>query len=207
MNRAEIKEEAKEKIRGKLWEVWKPLLVVVVVGAIFGILVPGTNDPYEMNSGRSLISVIFDFLLAPLSIGVYGYVLNFIRGKKYDVKDIFNYYKNIWPIILITFLTSLFVVLWSILFIIPGIIAALSYSMVIYLMADGDVDGINTMRKSQEMMQGYKWDYFIFGLSFFWWIVLVGITFGIAAIYVVPYMSVSQALYYEKLRKLKKIKA
>lgn len=207
MNRAEIKSKAKEKIKGKLWEVWKPMLIMVVIGAIVGALASSTSSPEEINSGTSLVSVILDFLLCPLTVGIYGYYLNFVRGKKYDVKDIFNYYKNIWPIILITFLTSLFVILWSILFLIPGIIAALSYSMVVYLMADGEIDGMNTMKKSQEMMKGYKWDYFVFGLSFLGWILLVAITFGIAAIYVAPYMSISQTLYYEELRKKKKIKA
>ena len=55
-------------------------------------------------------------------------------------------------------------------------------------------------------MQGYKWDYFIFGLSFIGWILLIGFTFGIAMIWVMPFILIAQTLYYEELKKLKKVK-
>ena len=50
------------------------------------------------------------------------------------------------------------------------------------------------------MMRGHKWELFVLGLSFFWWILLIVITFGLAAIYVVPYMHTTTANYYEKLK-------
>lgn len=206
MNRAEIKEKARKMIKGRLWEVWKPMLIVMVIGSLIGAVTAGI-DPKGTNTALSAVTIVLEFLLYPLSVGLYAYFLNFIRGKKLDVNKIWDYYKNTWPIILVCFFLMLFVGLWTLLFVIPGIIAALSYSMVMYLMADGDIDSTNTLKRSKEMMDGYKWDYFVFGLSFILWILLVMITFGIAIIYVAPYMSIANALYYEELKKKKKIKA
>ena len=64
-------------------------------------------------------------------------------------------------------------------------------------------DTMEVIKESKRMMDGYKWDYFVFGLSFIGWILLVVITFGIAAIYVMPYMTVAQAMYYDELKAIK----
>ena len=96
--------------------------------------------------------------------------------------------------------------LWTLLFIIPGIIASFSYVMVVYLIAEDDIDGMNTLRKSANMMNGYKMDYFVFSLSFILWILSVIFTFGLTIIYVGPYITISQTLYYEELKKINKKK-
>ena len=56
------------------------------------------------------------------------------------------------------------------------------------------------MDKSTKMMDGHKWEFFVFELSFIGWYFLCGLTFGIAAIWAVPYIQVAHALYYEKLK-------
>ena len=90
------------------------------------------------------------------------------------------------------------------LLVIPGIIIALMLSMCNYLLADGRTDIWQIIKDSAAMMKGHKWEYFVFGLSFIGWILLCGITLGIAAIYVVPYMSVAQCVWYDKLKALNK---
>lgn len=156
-------------------------------------------------SEATVISVIIDFVLSLSFIvfmfGITRYVLKFVRGEQYSIKeDLFYYFKNDLGVVLLTGIqTSIFISLWSLLFVIPGIIAAISYSMITYLKVD--TNGTNLITESKKMMEGHKGNYFVFMLSFFGWAILGALTFGVAYIYVIPYISVSQALYYEELRK------
>ena len=91
--------------------------------------------------------------------------------------------------------------LWSLLLIIPGIIAAISYTMVFYLCVDKkDLDALETISESKKMMKGYKMDYFIFKLSFIGWILLIPFTLGLILIWLVPYVVIADALFYDKLQ-------
>ena len=80
----------------------------------------------------------------------------------------------------------------------------LAYAFVDYLVVDTDVTGNDALRESREMMKGYKWNYFVFGLSFLGWILLVPFTLGILLIWLYPYMTVATAIYYERLKGTKK---
>lgn len=200
MDRLKIKAKAKSMINSKLFDLWKPMIYIIGIEIIFGIIINAMG--VEPNSSfEAILNLIVSFLMAPLSIGVYIYMLKFVRNKRYSIQDIFSQFKNFISIILITFLVGFFVTLWSVLLLIPGIIAALGYSMVSYLIADGSLDVWGTLKESQEMMKGYKWDYFIFNLSFLGWIILGMLTFGIAFIYVIPYINIANTLYYEELNK------
>lgn len=107
-----------------------------------------------------------------------------------------------WTIILLSILISIFTALWSILFIIPGIIAGLSYSMSTFIFVDGeDTNALDIIKKSKDMMYGYKWDYFVFQLSFIGWALLCLFIFPI--IYVLPYYYVAETMYYEELKAIK----
>ena len=90
---------------------------------------------------------------------------------------------------------------WSLLFVIPGIVKSFAYSMSYYILADNpELTAKEALNKSKEMMNGHKWDLFVLNLSFFWWYLLVGITFGIAAIYVVPYMNATIVNFYNSIK-------
>ena len=97
---------------------------------------------------------------------------------------------------------TVFVCLWSFLFVIPGIIKSISYSQMFYLMAeDKKLDAAEAQIKSMKIMEGHKMEYFVLQLSFILWYLLVGITFGLAAIYVGPYTEAAKAEFYRKLKK------
>ena len=73
--------------------------------------------------------------------------------------------------------------------------------MSFYILADNpELTAREALSKSKEMMNGHKWDLFVLQLSFFWWYLLVGITFGIAAIYVTPYISATTANFYNSIK-------
>ena len=207
MDRKEIKELAKSKIKGNLWNLLWPILVIGAIEGIFSsILAPNSNslDPSSMpqiSPVASIILMVVGIICGIATIAYNRYVLNFVRDGKLDYKEIINCIKEKWVNILVAeILVAVLVSLASILFVIPGIILGLAYSMVTYLVVDTELSGTDAMKKSREMMKGYKWDYFVFGLSFIGWIILLPFTLGILAIWLVPYMTVAQAIYYDRLK-------
>ena len=82
-----------------------------------------------------------------------------------------------------------------------------AYSMWKYIIVDlkednKNITAMDVIRLSKKMTYGHKWNMFVFNLSFILWYLLCIITFGLASIYVVPYVSAANALYYEELKKL-----
>ena len=220
MNRVKIKKEARELLKGNLWEVLKPILVIAAIVFVVGLVTGGTGSGAEFkvvngtftvtetnpNLGAGLFSLIVSLAMLPVEFGLLVYLVKFVRKEPYELKDLFSQFSKFWPIFALNFLVGLFAFLWSLLFIIPGIIAAISYSMAMLIMVDGEEDAMECIRKSKAMMKGYKWDYVVFQLSFILWHLLGMITFGLAYIYVGPYLSVAEILYYEDLKKVNPVK-
>ena len=104
--------------------------------------------------------------------------------------------------VLVMFLKNLYVFLWSLLFVIPGIVKGFSYRLVPYILAENsDLDKNRVLKMSQEMMRGHKWELFVLGLSFFGWEFLSVITAGIVGIfYVNPYMQATLAEFYSAVK-------
>lgn len=214
MNRKEIKELAKEKIKGNKWNIIWPMLVISVIGSIISRIFGGTIN-IDLNHLDQLSkvtvsptqyagSLISSLIVGLITAGYLMYILNFVRTGKFDTKDIIETIKAKWLNILIAqILSSIIIGLCSILFVIPGIIMALAYAFVTFLVIDTDVSGSDSLKASREMMKGYKWDYFVFGLSFIGWALLVPFTLGILLIWLYPYITVANAIYYDKLKNKK----
>ena len=99
-------------------------------------------------------------------------------------------------------LLTIFVALWSLLFVIPGIIMAYAYSMAAYVKVDHpEYSPIQAIRASAELMRGHKWQLFVLDLSFIGWYLLSFVTFGLASLWVAPYVAASRAEFYQELVK------
>lgn len=91
-----------------------------------------------------------------------------------------------------------------VLFLVPGIYFALKYGMTQMIMADekfGNKNILYALDKSSKMMDGHKWEYFVFILSFFGWFILCAFTFGILYIWIYPYFIVANYYYFKELKK------
>ena len=96
---------------------------------------------------------------------------------------------------------NIFIFLWSLLFVIPGIIKSFSYAQMPYILMDHPEMGWKeALEESKRMMNGHKMDYFVLLLSFIPWLLLCGITFGIAFLYVGPYMQMTCVNFYRGLK-------
>lgn len=218
MDRKEIKASAREKIKGNIWNILWPMLVIgLVSGLIDSILqrIFGLNniDVYNYESLSNvhvpptyyLLSIIIAIILGFLSAGYIKYIINFVRTGKFDTKEIIETFKTKWQQLLIAdILVFVIVYLCTLLLIVPGIIMGLAYTFVTYLIVDSDISGKDALTKSREMMKGYKWNYFVFSLSFLGWIILGIFTLGILYIWLVPYITIANTIYYEKLKEQNK---
>jgi len=213
MDRKEIKELAKSKIKGNKWNIIWPVLVISVIESILTSIFGGRIEVDFTNlesislvnvSPRYYIgSIIVTLIVGLITAGYLKYILNFVRTGKFEFNDIIDTVKAKWLNLLIAeILTTIIVALCAMLFVIPGIIMAIAYTFVTYLVIDTDVSGSDSLKKSREMMKGYKWNYFVFGLSFIGWIILIPFTLGLILIWLYPYMTVANTIYYEKLKEL-----
>ena len=192
MNRAELKKAAKSQIKGKIGILFLITLIIgLISGAASGIL---ALIPF----GGLVASIIITPAFALSTVRVY---LNVVKGNTPEVGDAFSGFDDFWSAFKVQFLVGLFTFLWSLLFIIPGIIKSLSYSMSMYILAENNAKpALECINESKAMTYGYKTDLFVLGLSFFGWGLLCVITLGIAGIWVIPYMNATYVNCYNALK-------
>lgn len=144
------------------------------------------------------------FVMHPLEVGGKRFfVVNRAQDCKASGSEIIYPFANGYTNVVKTlFLRNLYLFLWSLLFVIPGIVKSYSYRMVPYILAESpEMDQKEAFRLSREMMDGYKWEAFVFDLSFIGWYILDCLTFGILGIFWVdPYKSGADAELYAAIR-------
>ena len=203
-----IKAEAKSFIsqdRKWLTMALACLPLFLVNGAIsggFNFVLNFSEDGDVSSSSFSSGSSFVAWLLIPFMIGAAGYFLNHLRGQNPDWKSLYreglDYYGTYFKVGVVT---EIFIVLWTFVFIIPGIIKTYEWYFVHQIIHDNpNLDGKQARDLSKRMTDGFKSDIFIMNLSFFLWILLTIFTLGIAYIYVGPYMACTSAMYYENLK-------
>lgn len=193
MNRIEIKEKAKAILGNNIFgNDWLMLLLVFLVYSVIigvaGNIVPGV--------GIVLIS-------GPLMFGICYVLLNKIRTEEsVDIANLFKGFTNdLGQNILLGFLMSLFVALWSLLFVIPGVVKAYAYSMAFYIKNDHPEYNWNQcLKESIRITDGHKMDLFVLDLSFIGWYIVGSLCLGVGTLWVMPYHQTAKALYYEELK-------
>lgn len=207
LNRPAIKAEAKSFIsqNARWWKMTLATIAIYLISGGFSIYVNiatviNRDDP-SPTVGYS--SSIITLLLIPFTIAASGYYLNHIRGFNPEWKSLYKEGIDNYGSYLVTgVLVNAFTVLWSLLFVVPGIIKALAYSQANYVIHDNPrLKGKEAIEISKRMTNGFKGDLFSMYLSFIGWYILVGLTGGILSIYVTPYVETTAAMYYENLKR------
>lgn len=186
--RPEIKEIAKANMKQNWGQCVAVLLILSVITVVLVTVAAGVGA----------------MLLVPvISIAANGFFVRTYRGSRGTVSDWFSdMFNNFGRRLGGYYWMGLFVYLWSLLFMIPGIVKGIAYSMTPYILADcPNVKARDALKLSMRMTQGYKADIFVTILSFFGWLILSAFTFGILEIvYVGPYMNTTLAGVYEELK-------
>ena len=179
---------AKESLIGK-WGLAIGTLVVYILISVALQLIPFVGP---------IASLIIS---GPFALGLANFSLSISRNQDPKLENIFKGFNNFGTALAANLLMSLFVILWLLLLIIPGIIAAISYSMTFYIIADDNsIGAMDAINKSKKMMDGYKLKYFYLGLRFFGLGLLCILTLGIGFLWLMPYMQVSMAKFYDDVK-------
>ena len=183
MTRSELKARARQKLGGGLFQ--QNWLYSVLATLIFSALVS--------ISSAAVIGPIL--LTGPLTYGLsYLYLKQSRTGNKMELADFVGNF-------LLGFLQSLFIALWSMLFVIPGIVKQYSWSMAYYVKIDHpDYDWRACLDESKRITMDHKSELFLLDLSFIGWAIVCVFTFGIGYFWLIPYMTATKAEYYEALR-------
>ena len=229
--RAELKDNAKKFFKFNYWKMVLVALIITMIGGGGGGFSVNFNynynvmdrDPYGfryMTSAEAMafmigfLSVIFVvsiiaivlsvFVFNPLIVGAQRFfvVSHYQKAELNELGYVFSHsYLNV---VKTMFLRSLYIFLWSLLLIIPGIIKAYEYLMIPYILAENpEIDSKQAFAMSKQMMDGNKWKAFVLELSFFGWMLLSVFTCGILAVfYVNPYMFMTEAELYVALKEI-----
>ncbi len=182
---------SRESLKGK-WglAIGTFVVYILVIGSIQAIT--------QFFPIAGLLSLI---IAGPFALGMAIFALTLSRNQDARLEQIFHGFNNFGTSLGAYLLMVLFVILWTLLLIIPGIIAALSYSMTFYILADDNsIGAMDAIDKSKIMMNGYKWKYFCLGLRFFGLALLCILTLGIGLLWLFPYMQVSMAKFYDDVK-------
>ena len=181
---SELKLTAKQQMKGNVWLFFGTTLVL-------GLILSA--------SGATVIGPLL--LSGVIELGTVMLALEIARTGKTEFNTGFKGFSQFGSAFIAGLVGSIFIMLWSCLFIIPGIIAAFRYSMTFYILADNpEMSGMDALKKSKELMKGHKMEFFLLQLSFIGWGLLVPLTLGILSIWLIPYMETTNALYYEKIK-------
>lgn len=189
MDRLELKTLAKEQIKGHIGVLFLISLVVFLISTLVG-LIPTV--------GSLLLAL---FVTPTFSIALVTIYLRLTQHMTPEVGELFAHFNKFWAAFKVIFFTGLFTALWSLLFVIPGIIKALSYYMTMYILAENpEIGALEAINRSKAMMDGHKMELFVLQLSFIGWYLLCGVTFGIAGIWVIPYVNATMANFYNSIK-------
>ena len=152
------------------------------------------------------LSVRACVLLAALAVmgimlltGLTSYCLEICQRRKGGVGNLFDGFTLFSKVLGLFIVEGIFIYLWSLLLIIPGIIAAYRYRQALYLLLENPELGIlECLQRSAQMMNGHKWELFVLDLSFLGWYLLAYLPGAI--VWVEPYRSITYTNYYLALR-------
>lgn len=201
--RAELKAMAKESLQGKYGDA----IVITILILAISIFTGGVTGVLTLNVSENrteMIENIIGIIIAGLfTFGYLSFFLKISRDEDVEIKELWSKTNMFTTFIIASLLVSIFTFLWTLLLIIPGIIAAYSYQMTLYILLDNpDMNVMDAIKESKRLMKGHKMDYFILQLSFLGWIILGAFTVGILYLWLIPYMSVTICNFYNNLKEL-----
>ncbi len=193
MDRVSMKNHARKQIEGKIFML---LAISIIIYAFVSVIsmVAGPFAPLIL----LVVEGPIDYAMAVIYLGI----TNHSRMPKIE-DSITGFQNNNFTRTFVGYLRYVvFTLLWSLLFVIPGIIKSLAYSQMFFLMAEDDeLDPAEAQRQSMALMEGHKGEYFVLLLSFIPWYLLGAITLGLGFIWIMPYINTTLAEFHVRLVK------
>ena len=201
MDRASLKNWAKEKIKGHIIELIIPIVIATVLTTLtIGAKVTVNSDgSYQSTAGYN-IGIFFYFV----QVGLAYFMVNFINDQPHEIKDLFKFSSEYVRTFLTGLLSKIFIGLWTLLLIVPGIMKAYGYALIDLILINDkykDLGYMDLLKKSDEIMNGHKMDLFLLDLSFIGWHILSVFTCFILEVWVLPYHQTARYKFMDDLMK------
>ncbi len=189
MTRSEWKASARAQLGGSIFN--NQWLLALAFCLIVSVIVSAAGG---LGLGIGAVIVTGPMLYAQR----YVFLAQARTGGSIDMDDLFIGFKtDFGGNLLLGLLSGLFIFLWSLLFFIPGIVKAYSYSMIYYVKADHpEYDWRQCINESRRLMTGHKWEKFVLDLSFIGWCIVGSLCLGVGTLWVAPYVTATEAQYY-----------
>lgn len=219
MSASDLRKRARDSLVGNYW----PAVLTAFVAAILGGLLTSQSVSLQLNDDfvqtlwqdfpsvaaiylatmggiGTILSIVAFVIGGVVQMGYAKYLLQQQDGKSGDIKDLFSQFDYFAQGFLQSLLRTIFIVLWSLLFVIPGIVKAFSYAMTPFIMAENPgMKARDAINASKQMMQGHKGELFCLHLSFIGWYILCGFTLGIGIVFLNPYVNAAYAAFYRNI--------
>lgn len=225
MSRAELKAKAKNQLGGKLFGTnWLNSVIILIIisllnGGIFSfgidLLLKFNNQYFTsafeniLNGASTVLFVVKIVVSGPLAYGADKLFLKQARDNEpMVIAEVFcGFEEDFKELFLIYFMGSIKAFLWGLLFIVPGIMKTIAYSMSYYIKADNpDYSWRECLSESEKIMNGHKGEYFVLQLSFIGWKIVGSICCGIGMYWVSAYQNATAAHFYESIKEAENLK-
>ena len=194
---SEYKDMALQSLEGKWGKAAIASLIAFIILELFGSSPSFFMDPIPSMVLQGVLSV----LLLPLAWGYITFFLRIIRDENLDYGHLFDGFNQYFRIFLAELLRGIYILLWALLLIIPGLIKEYSYAMTEFILKDNpEMSGEEAICESMRLMQGHKMQLFLLDLSMIGWLILSILTLGIGLLFLLPYNYTAHAHFYEDLK-------
>ena len=217
MNSSDLRYQARQTLAGK----WGIAVLAGFLAALLGGLVSGGGAGLDLNLEeeelRHIPKVLLPYIMmlasiggilgivrfivgGPVKLGYCRFLLKMQDGEDAQVGDLFSRFDRFGDGFCLELLTSLYIMLWSLLFIIPGLVKAYAYAMAPFILEENpNMTPSEAIKASRELMDGHKFDLFCLHWSFFGWALLSVLTLGIGSLWLNPYMNAATAAFYRSI--------
>lgn len=232
-SRALLKQDAKNRIRNSKPQVlWVGVVYLLLTSVLSTLALRATSSGMTMqnlqqfythiengdmeyalrlydammpSAAGQIIELLLQLVSTIVGAGWVLFLLNTIRNNAPAFGNLLDGFGFFWKLIWLNLVMGFFIALWTLLFIVPGIVAAYRYRLALYLLLDNpNRSALECIRESKRLMNGRKMELFVLDLSFIGWslLTLFPLVGYLVQIWAVPYMDMSYALYYERIRGL-----
>lgn len=219
-NRVQLKAEAKSITKGAAVSAYVFTLIYLVINWILTLVLEFATGSTAAELSAVLemdipfptlglsplvvtfLSILISLVSMVLSAGYVLYTMGVRKGRVMPYSSLFDGFTFVGKVILLQILVGIFVFLWSLLFFIPGIVAAYRYRFALYNLCENpQLSASEALNMSKAQTRGHKWELFVLDLSFLGWNLLCGLTMGILSIWIMPYIQQTDIGYFDACKK------
>ena len=205
-SRPNFKRDAKLSLQGRWGYSVGAAAIAMYISPVMQFAAANLIILFRRHASSAFISIVFPIaafvIAAGLSLGLHTLFLAVSRNRDAGIETLFSGFSNLGRAIILFLLEGIFIGLWSLLFVIPGIVAMYRYRLAFFILSESpEIPPLDALRISKEMTRGRKGDLFLFDLSYIGWTLLTALTCSLVGLYVIPYYLTSLANCYKEIKK------